>query len=94
MELNYTDDAITLENEAGDLLAEVDFPEMKKGVVNICHTYVSPALRGQKAADTLLLALADKLRAEGKRAYPTCSYASWWFSQHPEYGDVYTGHPS
>ncbi|SMC85607.1 GNAT family N-acetyltransferase [Papillibacter cinnamivorans] len=88
MDFHVSNDAITLRDEKGQTVAEVDFPAMENNMVNICHTYVSPSLRGQKVADRLLLALVEKLRAEGKKAYPTCSYAVRWFSQHPEHSDL------
>ena len=38
----------------GQLLAEITFPFSASEVVNINHTYVHPALRGQQIADTLI----------------------------------------
>ena len=36
----------------------------------------------------LLQAAADQIRAEGKRARATCSYAEIWFERHPEEADL------
>lgn len=33
-------------------------------------------------------AAADQIRAEGKRARATCSYAKIWFEKHPEEADL------
>ena len=45
-------------------------------------------LRGQGVAGQLLQAAADQIRAEGKRARATCSYAEIWFERHPEEADL------
>ena len=74
-------------DESGRLLAEVTFP-VSGGVANINHTYVSEALRGQGAAAQLLEAAVAKLRADGLKAGPTCTYAVKWFSEHPEESDL------
>ncbi len=74
-------------DESGRLLAEVTFPQ-REGVAEIDHTFVDPSLRGQGVAGQLLKAAADTLRAEGRKARPTCSYAVRWFETHPEYADL------
>ena len=33
---------------------------------------------------------ARQIRAEGKKARLTCSYAAAWFPKHPEYADLVT----
>ena len=52
------------------------------------HTFVDDTLRGQGVAGQLLQAAADQIRAEGKRARATCSYAEIWFERHPEEADL------
>ena len=74
-------------DESGRLLAVVTFPQ-REGVAEIDHTFVDPSLRGQGVAGQLLKAAADTLRAEGRKARPTCSYAVRWFETHPEYADL------
>ena len=70
------------------LLAEATFPEFAPGVVNIDHTFVDEALRGQGVAAQMMERIARSLRETGRTAIPTCSYAKKWFGQHPEYADV------
>ena len=73
--------------EDGRLIAEVTFPD-RDGVAEIDHTFVDDTLRGQGVAGQLLRAAADQIRAEGKRAMATCSYAKIWFEKHPEEADL------
>ena len=74
--------------EDGKTLAEVTFPETAPGVVVVDHTWVDPSLRGQGTAGQLMQAVVDKLRADGRKAQATCSYARGWFAKHPEAADV------
>ncbi|MFQ7106763.1 MAG: GNAT family N-acetyltransferase [Neglectibacter timonensis] len=73
--------------EDGKLLAEVTFPE-KDGIAQINHTFVDESLRGQGVAGKLLEEVSQRLRKEGKKAVPICSYAVKWFEKHPEYSDL------
>ena len=79
---------IWAENEEGRLVAEITFPEVRRGVVNIDHTFVDPSLRGQGAAGKLAQAAADQIRARGMKAVLTCSYAQKWFGDHPGQHDL------
>ena len=67
--------------EEGRVIAEVTFPD-RDGAADIDHTFVDDTLRGQGVA------AADQIRAEGKRARATCSYAEIWFERHPEEADL------
>ena len=79
---------IWIADEQGRMIAEIDFPEESEGVVNITHTFVDNSLRGQGIAGKITQAAADQLRAEGRKAVLSCSYAVKWFDEHPEYADV------
>lgn len=79
---------IYLNNEFGEMVAEVTFPADSDGRVNINHTFVDNSLRGQGVAGKLLLALAEKLKKEDKKAICSCSYAISWFEKHPEYSEL------
>ena len=81
---------IFLEDEYGRLLAEVTFPSVSARVADIRHTFVDESLRGQGVAGQLMEAAARQIRAEGKKARLTCSYAAAWFPKHPEYADLVT----
>lgn len=89
MDLKYENSRIYMENEQGETIAEVTFPEVSQNKVNVNHTYVDRSLRGQGIADKLLKALAEDLKRNNKKAVATCSYAIDWFEKHPEFDDVY-----
>lgn len=88
MEFKHEKNRIFSEDESGRKVAEVTFPALSEHMVNINHTYVDNSLRGQGVADELLRACTDELRAGGKQAVATCSYAKRWFGAHPECHDL------
>jgi len=88
MNLQQENGRIWAENEEGRLVAEITFPQVRQGVVNIDHTFVDPSLRGQGAAGKLAQAAADQIRARELKAVLTCSYAKKWFGEHPEQSDL------
>lgn len=90
MDFKYEDGRIYLEDANGKLLAEVTYPAVSSKVSEINHTFVDNSLRGQGIAGQLLLACAERLRSEGRRAIPTCSYAKGWFEKNKDYSDVYS----
>ena len=92
MKFSYSENRIYLNDGTGKTVAEVTFPPVSKDIVNIDHTFVDDSLRGQGIAGDLLLAVAQLLRKKRMKAYPTCSYAIHWFSEHPEFADVYSDH--
>lgn len=73
----------------GKLIAEVTFPDVTNGTVNINHTFVDDSLRGQGIANQLLKAAALQIRTDNKKAYPTCSYAVKWFEKNEDFKDIY-----
>jgi predicted GNAT family acetyltransferase len=74
--------------EDGTVLACVDFPDAGGNAVEICHTFVDPSLRGRGIAAELMVRAADTIRATGRKAVATCSYAVKWFGEHPENEDI------
>lgn len=74
--------------EDGKVLAEVAYPPIGIGVVDICRTHVDDVLRGQGMAGQLLERTAIQLRKTCRKAVLTCDYAAKWFEQHPEFADV------
>lgn len=88
MEFKYESNRIYMDNDQGDTIAEVTFPDVKEQVVNINHTYVDDSLRGQGIAAKLMIEVANQLRKEGKKAILTCSYAVNWFNKNKEYDDI------
>lgn len=87
MDFKYENGRIFKEDADGKLLAEVTFPE-SDGVADIDHTFVDPSLRGRGIAGELMVAAAEQIRKEGKKAKLTCPYAVNWFAKRPEYSDI------
>ena len=87
MEFQFEPGRIWAEDEAGRVTAEVLFPE-ENGTAVITRTFVDGSLRGQGVAGLLMEAAVARIRAEGKKARPVCSYAVKWFEDHPEQSDL------
>ncbi|WMJ22422.1 GNAT family N-acetyltransferase [Paludicola sp. MB14-C6] len=88
MDFIVENNKVYLNNELGELLAEVTFPNISEYVVEINHTFVDESLRGQGIASKLLEMAANKIKEDGKKAKPTCSYAVNWFEKHESYWDL------
>ena len=88
MDFIYEDNKIYLNNESGNMIAEVTFPTVGKDIVNINHTFVDDSLRGKGIASMLMKACAEKLKRENKKATLTCSYAVKWFDQNKDYSNI------
>lgn len=88
MDFTYHSNKILLYDKNSNMLAEVTFPDIDDYTVNVDHTYVDDSLGGQGIAGQLMLAMAEQIRQQQKRAVLTCSYAKHWFSKHPEYDDI------
>lgn len=80
---------IYVEDEAGELLAEITFPLVEEGVVDINHTFVSEVLRGQGMAGKLMSAAVEAIRENGWKARTSCSYAENWKGKHPENTELF-----
>lgn len=89
MEFQITPGRVYVLDEQQDVLAEATYVSVDDGIVDICHTYVSPALRGQGFAGQLMRALADDLRSKNLKAVTSCSYAeAWLYRNRKEYADI------
>ena len=68
-----------------EVLANVTFPTIEEGVVNVNHTFVHESQRGKKIAGKLMEELVKNLEKTNRKAILTCTYAISWFSKNPEY---------
>ena len=72
----------------GKEVARIDFPSIPGGDVDIRRTFVDESMRGKGIAARLMKTVADKVRKEGKKVRPSCSYAVKWFGEHKDYNDI------
>lgn len=79
---------IYLLGEGSRKLAEVTFPAISENVVDMNHTFVDDALRGQSVAEHLMNEAAKQIRKENKKTRVTCPYAKKWFLAHKEFSDI------
>lgn len=61
--------------ENDEILAEIDFPMIKEGVIEITHTIASPSLQGQGIARKLVEKVLEIAKEKGCRVTASCSYA-------------------
>ena len=71
----------------GQVLGYADY---RRGddAVELPHTVVDPAHRGQGLAAELVGAALDDLRSQGARVIPTCWYVAEFIDTHPDYQDL------
>ena len=73
---------IYLENEAGERIAEILFPEVEPKVYCIQRTFVDDSLRGQGVAGTLMELAVQAIQEQGGTVTATCSNAQHWLVKH------------
>ena len=89
---NIADNRIYMNDEKGNVIAEVTFPNLDANTIVIDHTFVDDSLRGQGIAAKLMLEVIDYAKSNNKKIKATCSYAVKWFDKNrDEYKDLYIG---
>ncbi len=68
----------------GKVLAEITFPAINETTVDINHTFVDDALRGQGIAGQLMELAVQQLIDTNRKAVASCSYAQKWLEKNPE----------
>ena len=76
---------ILVDGELGGIL---EYTRPESGPVDLRHTVVLPAFRGQGLAGQLVQGAFDELRRSGERAVASCSYVQSWLPEHPEVADL------
>lgn len=82
-------DRVYLNDEDGNLIAEIDFPADGDNTVDINHTYVSSTLRGKGVAGKLMENAVKVIEENNWKAKTSCTYAQAWKEKHPEKKDLF-----
>lgn len=82
MQWKYESGRIYSVGANNELLAEVTFFLKDNGTVNIDHTYVNSALRGQGVAGKMMEVAMAYLKEKGLKVSASCSYAKQWLKKH------------
>lgn len=69
-------------------LAYLSYTEEPAGVLQLTHTFVSDALRGQKMASKLVEAAIAYARKNKLKIIPVCTYVIGWFEKYPRDKDL------
>lgn len=90
MKYEIHNDRIIMREEGGKAVAQIQYPEVGKGVCEIAHIYGENSAEGRKHADLLMEMAVAEIRKGGRKLIPGCAFASHWFARHPEEQDVVT----
>lgn len=75
LEFIKEENRIYSKNSEGNIIAEIDFPEIETGIFNISHTFVDESLRGQGIAKKLVEMAIEEIERKNGKVVATCSYA-------------------
>lgn len=89
MLFQYQNNKIFAENDSGEIVAEITFPEVAGNKVDINHTFVHSSLRGQGIANVLMQKTIEYAQSKKLKVAASCSYAQKWFREHPEFSDLF-----
>ncbi len=81
MDFKEEENRIYIENSNGDVIAEIEFEEIKDGVYNIFHTFVDESFRGQGIASKLVEKAVNYIKSKNGKVEATCSYAKKWLEK-------------
>jgi len=88
MDYIYKQDELYVMNDDGSYQIHTTFPQYEEGVVNIDHTFVTPALRGTGEASKMMLAVMEHIKSMNLKVVATCPYAVVWLKRHQEYNEM------
>lgn len=86
MEVDYifSDNRIYAVDKGDRILAQISFHDAGNNTMEIDHTYVEGAQRGQGIAGDLMKLAVDTIRGQDKKVTASCSYAAKWLETHPQ----------
>lgn len=81
MEYKKDKNKIYIENQDGNIVAEIKFEELENNVFNIYHTFVDDSLRGKGIASELVKLAIEEIGTRKGTVKTTCSYAKKWIEK-------------
>ena len=69
-------------------LAYISYEEPDERTIDLQHTVVPEADRGQGVGGALVRTAIGHARQHGKRVMPTCPFVKEWLKRHPDQADV------
>jgi predicted GNAT family acetyltransferase len=72
-------------------LAYMSYAEPDERTIDLRHTVVPEADRGQGVGGALVRAALDHAREQGKRVIPTCPFVKEWLARHADQQDIVAG---
>jgi uncharacterized protein len=75
------------EVDVGDEVAVANY-RLEPGAIALTHTEVPVSLQGQGIGSRLVRAVLEKIRADGLKVVPRCSFVSAYLARHPEFNDL------
>lgn len=72
--------------DAGD--AYLAYRQSDANTLDLQHTLVPEAARGDGVGEALVQAALDHARARHQRIIPSCPFVASWIEQHPEAADL------
>jgi hypothetical protein len=86
-EVRENEAARRFELASGDAVAFIEY-RRDGDAVDLVHTEVPQALEGKGIGSALVRGTLERLRAEGARVVPSCSFVARYIERHPEYGTM------
>jgi predicted GNAT family acetyltransferase len=69
-------------------MAYISYEEPDERTIDLKHTVVPEADRGQGVGGALVRSAVTHARRHGKRVIPTCPFVKKWLEEHPDQADV------
>jgi predicted GNAT family acetyltransferase len=88
MEVVHMPASARYELRDGDAVVGVADYVARGDVLDVHHTEILPALRGQGLGEVLVAGMLHDVRASGRRVVPTCWFVDGYLRDHPEIADL------
>lgn len=86
--ISFDNNKFYIKNSEGAYLALITFQDYPDDTIAIDHTFVDPALRGQKIALQLVESVVRYARENNLKIIPLCSYAVKVLNSDEKYHDI------